>query len=211
MERQTLNIIKTVIRILWESIVSKFVKPICRVRIGAYTNGNPKVITTHNGQVLIGKFCSIADGVLIVGDNHTYRKVANFPLTWWLENVKKISSNKTNNFFEQRRELPIVIGNDVWIGAGAIILPEVKIGDGAIIGAGAVVTHDVPAYAIVVGVPARILRYQFTQNQINELEKIAWWNWDDEKIVENIKKFYGDVDQFIKEFGNSSAEDKSDK
>ena len=105
--------------------------------------------------------------------------------------------------------MPIVIGNDVWIGAGTIVLPEVKIGDGAIIGAGAVVTHDVPAYAVVAGVPARILRYQFTQSQIAQLAKIAWWNWDDHKIAANITKFYGDVDQFIKEFGNSSAEDLS--
>jgi tetrahydrodipicolinate N-succinyltransferase len=130
-------------------------------------------------------------------------------LSWWFENVKKIASEKPNDFFEQRRELPIVIGNDVWIGAGAIILPEVKVGDGAIIGAGAVVTHDVPAYAMVVGIPAKILRYQFTQNQIDQLEKIAWWNWDDDKIVRNIRKFYGDVDQFIKEFGNSSVKDKT--
>ena len=206
-----MNIVKTISGILWENIVSKFTERICRVQIGAYTYGNPKIVTTYNGHVQIGKFCSIADDVLIVGDNHSFRKVANFPLTWWLENVKKAADEKSNSLFEPRKELPIVIGNDVWIGAGAIILPEVKIGNGAIIGAGAVVTHNVPAYAIVVGVPAKILRYQFTKNQIDQLEKIAWWNWDDDKIVANIKKFYGDVDQFIKEFGSSTKDKKSQK
>jgi acetyltransferase-like isoleucine patch superfamily enzyme len=204
-----MNFIKIIINYIWENIVSKFIKSTPRVRIGAYTYGNPHIVTTHDGLVIIGKFCSIADDVIIAGDNHTYRKVANFPLTWWLENVKKVVSEKPTVFFEQRKELPIIIGNDVWIGAGAIILPEVKIGNGAIIGAGAVVTCDVPAYAMVVGVPAKVLRYQFTQNQIKQLEKIAWWNWDDAKIVTNIEKFYRDVDQFIKEFGNSLVEDKS--
>ena len=199
-----MNILKIFTNIIWEDIVSKFVKPDCRAQIGAYTYGNPKIVTTYNGKVLIGKFCSIADDVSIVGDNHSFRKVANFPLPWWLENIKRIPFQKPNASFGQRKELPIVIGNDVWIGAGAIILPEVKIGDGAIIGAGAVVTHDVPAYAIVVGVPAKILRYQFGQKQIDQLEKIAWWNWNDDKIIKNIGKFYGDVDEFIKEFGDSS-------
>jgi len=199
-----LNILKIITNIIWENIVSKFIEPNCRVQIGAYTYGNPKVVTTHNGKIVIGKFCSIADDVSIVGDNHSFRKVANFPLPWWLENIKRIPFQKPNASFGQRKELPIVIGNDVWIGAGAIILPEVKIGDGAIIGAGAVVTHDVPAYAIVVGVPAKILRYQFGQKQIDQLEKIAWWNWNDDKIIKNIGKFYGDVDEFIKEFGDSS-------
>lgn len=204
-----MNIVKTFSRILWDNIVSKFATvPNYRVSIGKHTYGNPHVVTTHDGKVSIGKFCSIADDVAIVGDNHSYSRVANYPLPWWLENIKKVPFEQPEGF-HRRRELPIVIGNDVWIGAGAIILPEVKIGDGAIIGGGAVVTHDIPAYAIAVGVPAKILRYRFTQDRIQQLLKIAWWNWDDDKIVKNIKKFYNDVDDFIKEFGTSLDDEEN--
>jgi chloramphenicol O-acetyltransferase type B len=195
-----MNVLRVITKLLWDSVVSKFVTPSSRVQIGANTYGNPKVITTHDGRVIIGKFCSIADDVLIVGDNHSYRKISNFPLTWWSENVKGISL-KEPTLSKNRKESPIVIGNDLWIGAGAIILPEVKIDDGAIIGAGAVVSHDVPAYAVVAGVPARILRYQFNPHQIAQLKKIAWWDWNEDKIIANIRKFYCDVDQFIMEFG----------
>ncbi len=199
----SLNFVRTIVDLLWENIVSKFIsRPNPRVQIGRYTYGNPRVVTTHNNRVLIGKFCSIADDVSIVGDNHSYSRVANYPLPWWLENIKNIPFTNLEDLLRRRAELPIVIGNDVWIGAGAIILPEVEIGDGAIIGAGAVVTHNIPAYAVVAGVPAKILRYRFTQDQIQELLKIAWWDWDDDKIVKNIEKFYLDVDAFIKEFGS---------
>ena len=80
----------------------------------------------------------------------------------------------------------IVIGNDVWIGYKAIILAGVKIGDGAIIGTGALVTKDVPAYSIVGGVPAKIIRKRFSEDIINELEILKWWDWPKQKIAQNI-------------------------
>jgi acetyltransferase-like isoleucine patch superfamily enzyme len=203
-----MNVATVVTKVLWDNFVSKFVTPHSRVQIGANTYGNPKVITTHDGRVIIGKFCSIADDVLIIGDNHSYRKVANFPLTWWIENVKRIALKEPSSLVKGRKESPIIIGNDVWIGAGAIILPEVKIGNGAIIGAGAVVSHNVPAYAVVAGVPARILRFQFTPSQIEQLEKIAWWDWNEDKIIANIGKFYGEIDQFILDFAENQYKSK---
>lgn len=98
----------------------------------------------------------------------------------------------------------VVIGNDVTIGANAIILPGVTVGDGAIIGAGAVVARDVPPYAVVAGIPARILRYRYKPEQIEKLLRIAWWNWSDKKIVENMDYFYGKVDNFIDKFYKES-------
>lgn len=80
----------------------------------------------------------------------------------------------------------IVIGNDVWIGYKAIILAGVKIGDGAIIGTRALVTKDVPAYSIVGGVPAKIIRRRFSEDIINELKILKWWDWPKQKIAQNI-------------------------
>jgi acetyltransferase-like isoleucine patch superfamily enzyme len=202
-----LNIAKTITDILWENIVSKFAGAHGAVQVGAYTYGNPKFIKTLYNRAIVGKFCSIADNVAFVDDDHPYRRVANYPLVWWLRKFNKAPVEQQKEMLAREhacvRYSPIVVGNDVWIGTCAIVLPGVKIDDGAIIGAGAVVTHDVPAYAVVVGVPAKILRYRFTQKQIEQLLKIAWWNWDCSKIAANVTKFYGDVDDFIKEFGTS--------
>jgi tetrahydrodipicolinate N-succinyltransferase len=84
---------------------------------------------------------------------------------------------------------PISIGSDVWIGAGAMILDGVNIGHGAVVGARSVVTKNVPPYAIVAGVPARIIRYRFTDEIIARLLEIAWWNLDDSVISEKIEFF----------------------
>ena len=79
------------------------------------------------------------------------------------------------------------VGNDVWIGYGALIMPGISIGNGAIVAAGAVVTNNVPPYAIIGGNPATIIRYRFDEATIRRLEQVSWWNWDVEKITRNIK------------------------
>lgn len=89
----------------------------------------------------------------------------------------------------------VVIGNDVWIGANAIVMPGITISDGAIVGAGAVVTKDVPAYAIVAGIPAKIIKYRFGITTIKELLKIKWWNLPDDFIIENIDLFSNKLDE----------------
>jgi virginiamycin A acetyltransferase len=81
----------------------------------------------------------------------------------------------------------MVIGNDVWIGYEALIMPGVKIGNGAIVAARAVVAHDVPAYSIVAGNPARVVKKRFADDVIAALEAIAWWDWPIEKITENLR------------------------
>ena len=94
---------------------------------------------------------------------------------------------------------PVTIGNDVWIGWHAIIMPGVTIGDGAIVAAGAVVTHNVPAYAIVGGVPAKIIKMRFSGENIKKFLRIKWWDWPDEKIKENLELFY-QPEKFIEKF-----------
>ena len=127
----------------------------------------------------VGKFCSIARNVDIGGFDHSYETASTMP-RFRLEQM--LSGKSPVPSYGEKCE----IGNDVWIAAGAQVLHKVSIGDGAIVGGGAVVTKDVPPYAIVVGVPARIIKFRFSDAIIQELEKIRWWDWPIEKIRANL-------------------------
>ena len=97
----------------------------------------------------------------------------------------------------------IKIGNDVWLGRNVIITNGANIGNGVIAGAGAIITKDVPDYAVVLGVPARIVRYRYTKEQIEKLNKIAWWNWSDEVIRKRYNDFFIKIDEFIEKYENT--------
>ena len=95
----------------------------------------------------------------------------------------------------------IVIENDVWIGATSTIMSGVKISNGAVVGGGAVVTKDVPPYAIVAGNPAKVVKYRFSEEQISGLLKIAWWDWEEEQIKENAMLLWSDsVSKFVEKY-----------
>ena len=137
-------------------------------------------INTTMNFTRIGKFCSLARNVDIGGIDHDYHKVTTMPAF---------------RFYQTQNgggKIPVVpkhqeyctIGNDVWIAAGANVLHSVTIGDGAVIGAGAVVTRDVPPYAIVAGVPAKIIGYRCSEAQIRALEEIRWWDWPETVLKE---------------------------
>lgn len=148
-------------------------------------------------RTTIGKFCAIADFVICgLGRHPTHTFVSSHPIFYSTKKQSQISFADAD-FFEEYR--PITIGNDVWIGSRAIILDGVHIGDGAIIGAGSVVTKDVPAYAIVGGVPARVIRYRFKEEQIALLLKSQWWNQDVEWLRQHYKEFH-DINEFFKLF-----------
>ena len=139
----------------------------------------------NNDRLIVGKFCSIACGArfLFNSANHSMKSLSTYPFSiffdeWGLDKMQVASAwdNKGD----------IVIGNDVWIGYEAVILAGVTIGDGAIIGARAVVTKDVPPYTVVGGVPARQIKRRFPEQILNELLKLKWWDWDEDRIVLNI-------------------------
>ena len=135
----------------------------------------------------VGKFCSIAAHTRINPGNHPLERVALNHFTY-RSSAYGLGPDDAD-FFQWRRDHHVTLGNDVWIGHGAILLPGVSVGNGAAIGAGAVVSKDVPPYAIVVGVPGRVLRHRFTPEIIAALERIAWWDWEHERLGEGLADF----------------------
>ncbi len=157
------------------------------VQIGMYSHGaffDPYAV---DEQTTIGRYCSMAKGARVVNHNHPV-------------GFKSTSGLFFNPHFGLcDRSLvqfnPLVVGNDVWIGTNAVILPEVdRIGDGAIIGAGAVVSRDVPPYAVVLGNPARIVKYRFGEATIARLLEERWWEHDVDGLVPSLDEFQQPVE-----------------
>lgn len=147
------------------------------VKVGAFTYGVPYIgIYTSDEKIVIGKFCSMAEGVRIyAGGEHHHNWGSTYPFGSYFSEFKDGEDCRTSKG-------DVSIGNDVWIGYGATILSGVTIGDGAVIGTNAVVTKDVPPYAIAAGNPARIVKYRFKQDVIDKFLEMKWWDWDYEHI-----------------------------
>lgn len=140
-------------------------------------------------KLVIGKFCAIARGAKFImnGANHKLSGVSTYPF--------QIFGNGWEKVTPQAGDLPYkgdtVIGHDVWIGYEALIMPGVRIGNGAIVSARAVVASDVPAYTIVGGNPARTIRSRFDLGTVATLEALAWWDWPIDKITQHLKLIVG--------------------
>lgn len=146
------------------------------VNIGKYSYVSRNCLIQN---AIIGNYCSISHEVIIGLGNHPMDLLSTSPLFYHKKNSLNISIiDEDYDFIEYKR---IVIGNDVWIGARAIIMDGVKIGDGVVIGAGTVVTKDVPPYAIVVGVPAKIIKYR---NKNDNAIKSKWFDYDPKIIIQ---------------------------
>jgi len=146
------------------------------INIGRYSslNGPNTDIIADGGKVRIGQFCSVARNVSMQVSNHVMTRPTTYPI------FKNIFKEENQGEFVSKGN--ISIGNDVWIGAHALVLSGVTINDGAIIAANSVVTGEVPAYAIVAGSPAKVIKYRFKQEVVNELLEKKWWDWPIEKI-----------------------------
>ena len=165
------------------------------VEIGDYSYLSSNSVVSNTS---IGKFCSIGPNFFCGWGVHPTQGISTSPVFY--SSKAKFSFSKEDKIEEHPH---ITIGNDVFIGANVTVLEGVTIGDGAIIGAGAVVSKDIPPYAIAVGSPIQIKKYRFEENQMQALERIKWWDFDDEQLKEVEKRFF-DVEGFIKDFDKQS-------
>ncbi len=180
-----------------------------KTEIGRHSYG--PLCRNHPFIASIGSFCSFAPGTDVVF-NHEMRYITTSPI------IYRGASEGEFIEFEQFRDLPyyidgiqphrdkleraqkIKIGNDVWLGQNVIITNYSNIGNGVIAGAGAVITKDAPDYAILAGVPARIIGYRYSREEIACLNRISWWDWTDEEIAERYDDLYLPVQEFIKKY-----------
>ncbi|KRF20956.1 hypothetical protein ASG90_00615 [Nocardioides sp. Soil797] len=167
-----------------------------RVTVGDHTYGGPPMIKTFthdNTKLEIGKYSSISgDALVLLGGKHATDALTTYPhrILWRMEGAGE-------DGFPMHSE-DSFIGSDVWLCDNVIVLTGIRIGHGAIIGAGAVVTKDVPDYAIVGGNPAKIISYRFPEEQRKALLDIAWWDWPDEDVRDAVPLIAGkDVEAFI--------------
>lgn len=173
-------------------------------KVGRYTYGYEGLLSFYPMASSIGRYCSI-NPTARIWNNHSVDYITTHPFLdhplfyeWEVYESRRRYIYQYGKYFRNsvyensplRDNQEIVIGNDVWIGANVIILPGVKIGNGAIIAAGAVVARDIEPYAIVGGVPARLIKYRFSEEKIALLESSKWWDWPIEKIEKNIELFY---------------------
>lgn len=160
------------------------------ISIGRGSYGGPNLHWNERDfehKLTIGAYCSIADDVNIfigIHGRHTVDYVSTYPLGMVYGDPARRTASRVIG-----GNLDVQIGNDVWIGWGAIIMAGVSIGDGAVVGAGALVSKDVEPYSVVGGVPATHIRYRFDDDTIRKLMKIKWWEWPDELILERREFF----------------------
>jgi acetyltransferase-like isoleucine patch superfamily enzyme len=165
------------------------------IKVGEFSYGIPIILWWGEAVGLqIGNYCSIAEGVQIfLGGNHRTDFVTTYPFASMLDwpevpGVNILPETRGN----------VIIGNDVWLCSHATILSGVTIGDGAVIGAHAVVTKDVPPYAVVVGNPGRVIKKRFPNKVIEELLEIRWWDWPRERIAQALPLLLSnDMDRFL--------------
>lgn len=172
-------------------------------KVGKYSYGS---LCHHWLIEKVGAFCSFAIGCEAV-ENHPMEYISTHPFLYW--GGENDSMHSTPHPWNMEGVVPkgtvqkykkSIIGNDVWLGKNVLITNGANIGNGVIAAAGAVITKDVPDYAIVGGVPAKIIRYRYMPEQIEALNRIQWWNWADDEIRERYDDFYLSIEEFVAKY-----------
>jgi len=165
---------------------------------GTYFDRNINIISwSNNFNIYAGKYNSIGrDCTFFLHANHRPDWITTSSQLWGP--VTNEISRMHMNMGHPSCKGNIIIENDIWIGANSTIMSGVKIGNGSVIGASTTVAKDIPPYSIVVGNPGKIIRYRFTEKQIESLLEIAWWNWAEDKIKSEAMLLWSDnIDEFI--------------
>lgn len=158
---------------------------------GSYLSSNSAI-----SMAQIGKYCSIGPNFLCGWGIHPTNGISTSPMFYSTQKQNGRTLAKQDKIDERKK---IIIGNDVFIGANVTVLDGIVIGDGAVIGAGAVVSKNIPPYAICVGCPIKIIKYRFSSENIEKLERIKWWNFNESEL-NDVEKYFFDLDAFIKKY-----------
>ncbi len=178
----------------WTEVCARSILTECEVGDYSYVMNDCELTHTR-----LGRFVSVAAHVRLGPANHPTWRAAQHHFTYrshWYG-----LGEDDQEFFQWRRGFPVEVGHDAWLGHGVAVLPGVRVGVGAVVGACAVVTRDVPDYAIAVGCPARIIRHRFPGFIRTALKRIAWWDWSHETLAERLHDFRDlDVEAFTAKY-----------
>jgi hypothetical protein len=167
------------------------------VDFGAFSYTGPWCIIQNAD---IGPFANIAAAARIGPTDHPMDRPCQHHLTY-RRRMYGLSESDDEGLFASRRAARLSLGPDIWIGHGATVMPGVRMGAGSVLGAGAVLTKDLPPFAVAVGVPARTIRFRFSPEEIEALLAIAWWEWGYERIKESLPDLSLPVAEFIEKHG----------
>ncbi len=162
--------------------------------IGAHSYGHPNVLDPELAKLQIGRFCAIGPEVTIVLGNHRTDLVTTYPFKTLAHLWPEAAAGEDDH--EARGD--VVLGHDVWVGAGATILPGATVGSGAVLAAKTVVRGAVPPYAVVAGNPGRVVRFRFDERTIQRLLNVAWWSWSEARLREHLPALMSsDIETFL--------------
>jgi len=186
---------------LKNSLLDEFVEIIAPYKISDVKIGKGTYLAENSTVSIaeIGKYCSIGPNFLCGWGIHPINGLSTSPMFY---STLKQNGRTLSHFDKIEERKKIIIGNDVFIGANVTILDGVVIGDGAIIGAGAVVSKNISPYAIAIGCPIKILKYRFSQEDIDKLLKIKWWNFGENEL-KDIEKYFYDISAFLGKYYNN--------